>query len=116
MKSRRASRRSSAEPRRVKAASVAASSHRRRVGRNTIAGRKLYEPSAVNNVAGGISGIRSFIVVDKYLGADGASHLVALQGQQPRDSIFRSCLPAVLISCPASETQNAGAPAAHPVV
>src|SRR5688572_26822015 len=63
MKSRRRSRRSSAVVRRLKAASVAASSHRRRVGRKTMAGSKLYELSAVNNVAGGISGMRSFITV-----------------------------------------------------
>jgi hypothetical protein len=35
------------------------------VGRNTIAGNRLYEPSAVSIVAGGISGMRSFIAKDK---------------------------------------------------
>src|SRR5437763_16070412 len=62
MKSRRASRRSSFEVRRLMDASDAASSQRRRVGRNTIAGSKLYEPSAANKFAGGISGMRSFII------------------------------------------------------
>src|SRR6266550_5290194 len=61
MKSRRASRRSSFEVRRLKAASDAASSQRRRVGRKTMAGNKLYELSAASKVAGGISGIRSFM-------------------------------------------------------
>src|SRR2546423_10751152 len=61
MKSRRASRRSSAEPRLLNAASDAASSQRRRVGKNTIAGSKLYDPSAASKVAGGISGMRSFM-------------------------------------------------------
>src|SRR4030095_4414450 len=60
-KSRRASRRSSFAVLRLSAASVAASSQRRRVGRKTIAGNKLYEPSAASKVAGGISGIRSLI-------------------------------------------------------
>src|SRR5947209_7475173 len=61
MKSRRASWRTSAVARRLSAASDAASSQRRRVGRKTIAGNKLYEPSAASRVAGGISGMRSFM-------------------------------------------------------
>src|SRR5437870_9289877 len=61
MKSRRASRRSSFEVRRLNAASDAASSQRRRVGRKTMAGSKLYEPRAVSKAAGGISGMRNFI-------------------------------------------------------
>ncbi|PYS29867.1 MAG: hypothetical protein DMF75_16665 [Acidobacteria bacterium] len=65
MKSRRASQRSSPAARRLSAASEAASSQRRRVGRKTIAGNKLYEPNAASNVAGGISGMRSFIFTSK---------------------------------------------------
>ena len=61
MKSRRASRPLSAKPRWLRAASDAASSQRRRVGRNTIAGSRLYDPSAASKFAGGISGMRSFI-------------------------------------------------------
>src|SRR6266849_2987613 len=47
--------------RRLSAASEAASSQRRRVGRKIMAGNKLYEPRAASNVAGGISGMRSFM-------------------------------------------------------
>src|SRR5882724_1764267 len=61
MNSRRASRRSSVASRRANAASEAALSQRLRVGRKTIAGNKLYEPSAANKVAGGISGMLTFI-------------------------------------------------------
>src|ERR1044071_9159527 len=65
MKSRRAARRSSAAVRRLSAASDAASSQRRRVGKKTIAGSRWYEPSATNKLAGGISGMRSFILEEQ---------------------------------------------------
>jgi hypothetical protein len=45
----------------MEAASIAAWSQRRRVGIKTIAGNKSYEPRAASNVAGGISGMLSFI-------------------------------------------------------
>src|SRR5438128_2967882 len=85
MKSRRASRRSSAEPRLLKAASDAASSQRRRVGKKTIAGSKLYDPSAANKFAGGISGMRSFMSHSLNGYADRCAVRFCLTGTSPRN-------------------------------
>jgi hypothetical protein len=68
---------------RLSAASVAASSHRRRVGKKTIAGNKLYEPSAANKVAGGISGIRNLIGNALLLFTPRFSEVTVLTGINP---------------------------------
>src|SRR5207302_6153391 len=112
MKSRRASRRSSAEPRLLKAASDAASSQRRRVGRKTIAGNKLYELSAASKFAGGISGMRNFIGVCNLYAIDASAR--SLQSTQRfRDSVFHCQSAMEPISCQASGMLNAAAPAAR---